>query len=502
VSLTRLEHKHVVFLVCVVGLFITVFDTTSAIVALPTIAHEFATDLPTAQWVIIANGLTIAALLVPVGRVADIIGMKRIYVLGALLLAVGALFAAWSTTIYGLIGARAFVGVGSAMTQGTAMAILIGSFEADDRARMLGLQLGAVGLGQIVGPSLGGWVTGTVGWRALFAITAVGMLVIAIASQRTLPRRESSPRLEQPFDYGGAVAFSTFLVCLLLTLTLGPGIGWLAPATLVLAAASLSCLALFIGVERRHAAPMMSLTLFRNAEFALGALAALVVFMGVASTRFLVPFFLQAVRGIPAAQVGLMIVPAAVVTAIAAPFAGNVADRFGVRLFANVGMGLAMLGFGTFAVLGVATPSWVVIGGLMLMSLGLAVFSPANSASILSAVGGGSHGVVAGFISLCRNSGNVIGIAFGTVIVTVTMASAGYPPSLAAVDPAADRGLLRAFTAGVDLAALALSALAFVVLVVIVAWSSRARARRSRGAVSPVTENAGRRRDRTPDPSV
>jgi MFS family permease len=262
------------------------------------------------------------------------------------------------------------------------------------------------------------------------------------------------------------------------------------------------CLALFIAVERRHAAPMMSLALFRNAEFALGALAALVVFMGVASTRFLVPFFLQSVRGIPAAQVGLMIVPAAVVTAIAAPFAGNVAERFGVRLFANVGMALAMLGFATFAVLGIATPSGVVIGGLMLMSLGLAVFSPANSASILNTVGDGSHGVVAGFISLCRNSGNVIGIAFGTVIVTLTMASTGYPPSLAAVDPAADRGLLGAFTAGVDLAALALSGIALLVLVVLVVWSSRARAPGSRGALSPVTENAARHRDRTPDPSV
>jgi EmrB/QacA subfamily drug resistance transporter len=502
VSLPRLEHKHVVFLVCVIGLFITVFDTTSAIVALPTIAHEFGTDLPTAQWVIIGNGLTIAALLVPIGRISDIVGRKRIYVLGALLLAIGALFAAWSSTIYGLIGARAFVGVGSAMTQGTAMAILIGSFEAKERARMLGLQLGAVGLGQIVGPSIGGWVTGTVGWRALFAITAVGMLVIAIASQRTLRRRAFRPQIERPFDYWGAVTFSTFLVGLLLTLTLGPGVGWLAPATLVGAGASLLLLALFVGVERRHAAPMMSLDLFRNAEFALGALAALVIFMGVASTRFLVPFFLQAVRGIPAAQVGLMIVPAAVVTAIAAPFAGTVADRFGVRLFANVGMGLAMLGFATFTLLEVATPSWLVVGGLMLMSLGLAVFSPANSASILNTVDDGSHGVVAGFISLCRNSGNVIGIAFGTVIVTLTMATKGYPPSLAAVDPAADRGLLTSFTAGVDRASLALSAIVLVVLAVLVVWSWQARGRRSGGAISPASGSDARRPDRTPDPSL
>jgi EmrB/QacA subfamily drug resistance transporter len=476
--LPRLDHKYLVFIVCVTGIFITVFDTTSSIVALPTIAHEFGTGLPTAQWVIIGNGLTIAALLVPVGRLSDLIGRKRIYVVGAILFAVGALFAARSSTIYGLIAARAFVGVGSAMTQGTAMVILVSNFEASERAKMLGLQIGAVGLGQIVGPSLGGLVTGTVGWRMLFAITAAAMLAIAITSQRTLRRRANRPKVVQPFDYHGALASSSLLVSLLLTLTLGPGLGWLAPATLGGAAAAVLLLVAFVAVERRNPAPMIDLALFRNAEFALGALAALVTFMGIASTRFLVPFFLQAVRGIPAAQVGILIVPAAVVTAIAAPFAGRFADRFGIRLFANVGMGITLLGFATFCLLDAGTPIWRVVAGLMLMSLGMSLFSGANSASMLNAVEEHSHGVAAGFVSLCRNSGNVIGIAFGTVIVTLTMGALGYPPTLAAVGPDANPGILRAFAAGVGYASTALCAIVIAVLAVLVTWSWRAHARR------------------------
>ena len=497
----RLDHKHLVFLVCVIGNFITVFDTTSSIVALPTIAHEFGTDLPTAQWVIIGNGLTIAALLVPVGRVSDLIGRKRIYVVGALLFAVGALFAAWAGTIYGLIGARVLVGIGSAMTQGTALAILVANFEPSDRAKMLGLSLGAVGLGQIVGPSVGGLVTGTVGWRMLFAITAAAMLAIAIVSQRTLRRRPQRPTLKEPFDYWGALAFSTFLVTLLLTLTLGPGRGWLEPATLAGAGGSVALLALFVAVERRNVAPMMNLGLFSNAEFALGALGALVTFMGIASTRFLVPFFLQAVRGIPAAQVGLLIVPAAVVTAVSAPFAGRLADRWGVRAFGNVGMAIAMLGFGTFTSLHTATPLWAVVAGLMLMSLGMSLFGTANSASMLNAVDVSSHGVAAGFVSLCRNSGNVVGIAFGTVIVTLTMGAEGYPPSLAAVDPAADPRILASFTAGVNVASTALTALVAVVLAILVAWSWRARGTADR-SLSPPSGNAAQLRDHTQDPSA
>jgi EmrB/QacA subfamily drug resistance transporter len=479
----RLEQKYAVFVVSIIGIFITVFDTSSSIVALPTIAREFGTDLPTAQWVIIGNGLTIAALLVPIGRLSDLVGRKRIYVVGALLFAVGALLAAASGSVYGLIGARMFVGIGSAMTQGTAMAILVGSFEANERAKMLGLQLGFVGLGSIVGPSLGGFLTGTVGWRMLFAITAVSMLAVAITAQRTLHRRGEQPRSTAPrgasYDYWGAVAFSGFLVSLLLTLTLGPNDGWLEPTTIAGGAGAVVLLAMFVVIERRHPAPMMDLRLFRNREFTFGALAAFTVFMGIASTRFLVPFFLQSVRGLDAATVGLLIVPAALVTAVAAPFAGRFADRFGVRTFTNVGMGVTALGFATFGTLHVATPIAAVVAGLMVMSLGMSLFSAANSASILNSVARSSHGVAAGFVSLCRNCGNVVGIAFGTVIVTITMGRAGFSPSLAAVDPAADPGVLAAFTAGVDEASTALALVTLVVLGVLLIWSRAERAKRS-----------------------
>src|SRR5690606_1409454 len=150
----------------------TVFDTSSAIVALPTIAAEFATDLPTAQWVILGNSLTIAALLVPLGRLSDSIGRKRCYVTGALVFAIGAAVAASAGGIYARIAARVLVGIGSAMTQSTATAILIGSFDVRERARVLGWQMSAVGLGAIAGPATGGLIVGVVGWRMLFAMTA------------------------------------------------------------------------------------------------------------------------------------------------------------------------------------------------------------------------------------------------------------------------------------------------------------------------------------------
>ena len=476
-----MEHRYKVFLVCTIGIFATVFDTSSSIVALPTIALEFGTDLPTAQWVILGNSLTIAALLVPMGRWSDLIGRKKIYVVGCLLFAFGALLASLSNTIYSLIGTRVVVGVGSAMTQSTAMAILVSNFDINERAKMLGLQLAGVGLGAIAGPAAGGLIVGTVGWRMLFAISAVAMLLIAVTSQRCLKRRAKRPDADgPPFDIAGATLFSSLLVAGLLTLTLGPQAGWTTPATLLGIGLFVMLLSAFIVVERRHPAPMLDLALFRNGAFTLGAIAALAVFMCVSATRFLAPFFLQAVKGFDPSGVGLLMMPAAIVTAIAAPFAGRLADTWGVHLFANIGFFIVIGGLSTFVLLATGTPTWALVAGLMILSLGMSVFSAPNSTSIINAVDSDSHGFASGFVNLCRNTGNVIGIAFGTAIVTLTMSSDGYPPSLSAVDPSADQGLFVSFTRGVNTAASALLMLAIPVLVVLVRWAWKNRRTTSR----------------------
>jgi len=477
-----LQHKFHAFLVCVTGIFVTVFDTSSSIVALPTIALQFGTDLPTAQWVILGNSLTIAALLVPLGRLSDTIGRKRIYVLGCCLFAVGAVLASVSSGIYTLIGARVLVGIGSSMTQSTAMAIMIGSYGVHERARVLGWQMTGVGLGAIVGPATGGLIVGTVGWRALFAMTAAAMIVIAIAGGLVLERRDTRRRLEGSFDAAGALLFSCLLIAALLALTLGPRYGWTEPRALINYALIVVFGAAFVAVERRSDAPLLDVSLFRVGAFGLGALSAVVAFMGVSATRFLAPFFFQGVKGIDPSGVGLLMMPAAVVTAVAGPFVGRFADRLGVRLFVNLGMSIALLGLLQFCLLEAESPVWLVVAALMTMALGLSTFSAPNSTSMLNAVDAHSHGFASGFVNLCRNTGNVIGIAFGTAFVTLTMASAGYPPSLDNVGPRADQGLLEAFTEGLSMAAAALLVLTFAVLVVLLVWTRR-RALRASQAV-------------------
>ena len=474
-----MEHRYRVFFVCTGGVFTTAFDASSSIVALPTIALQFGTDLPTAQWVVIGNSLAIAALLVPMGRLSDLVGRKRIYAVGCLLFATGSVLASLSDAVYGLIGSRVVVGLGSAMTQATAMAILVSNFDISERARLLGFQLGGVGLGAILGPAIGGLIVGTIGWRMLYALTAVAMLVIGVSAQTVLrPRSKRPERAEPAFDLAGAALFSCLLVAGLLTLTLGPRLGWTQPATLTGAALFSVLLVAFIVVEQRHPAPMLDLRLFKRSDFALGALAAVILFMGVSATRFLAPFFFQGVKGFDPAGVGLLMMPAAIVIAIGAPLIGRFADGFGVRRSANIGFFIVIVGLATFALVEADSPTWHVVVAMMISALGMSAFSAPNSAAILNSVDRADHGVAAGFVNLCRNTGNTIGIAFGTAMVTLTMSRAGFPPTLDAVDAAQGQGVLFAFTRGINSAATALIAICTVALGVLVVWTVRARSRR------------------------
>lgn len=472
----RLEHRYRVFAICVLGIFTSVFDTSAATVALPTIASDFGTGLPAVQWVIVGNSVTIAALLVPMGRLSDLVGRKRVHVVGCCLFTCGAAGAALAGSVLALILARVLVGTGAAMTQGTAMAIVAGHFDTRERARMFGLQTGAVGLGAIAGPAMGGLIVGTIGWRMLFAVTCVVMLGITIAAQRVL-EQPAKPRdaTRPPFDLAGAVLFAGTLVAGLLTLTLGPDNGWTEPATLAGAAAFAVLLVAFVRIEQHHAAPMLDLALFRNGAFALGALGVVVAFMGLSSMRFLTPFFLQGVKGFDPSSVGLLLMPAAVVTAVVSPVAGRVADRFGVRLLANTGFGVTILGLLVFARLAADTPTWAVVGGLMVIAFGMAIFSAPNSASVLNSVDESTHGVAAAFINLSRNLGNVVGIAFATAVVTLTMAASDFEPTLSAVEAAGEASVFAAFTTGVNLACATLMALSGVVLVLLAVSAARRR---------------------------
>ena len=432
------------------GMFASVSDHGSVVVALPSIADYFETDLPTTQWVVIGYGLTIAALLMPMGRLADMIGLKPVYIAGFGVFVFGGLVAGFSQDILVLILAKVLQGVGAAMTQGTGMAMVVSSFSEEERGKSLGLQMSIVGTGGVAGPALGGFLVSAFTWRAVFFGTvAMGILAIIVAAiildGRRYARRDGN---KSAFDWMGAALSTGALVAFLMGMTAGSRIGWTSPYIVGTMVGFVAMLGAFVLWELHTPEPMMDMRLFKRRLFSLGVAASYISFLGMSSVRFLMPFYLQAVLGYSPGQVGLIIVPAASCMIITGPLSGRLSDRYGWRIFNVGGLLVSVAGLFTLSTLRTDSSLALVMTGMILQSIGTGTFNAPNNSAILSTVEKRKLGVVSGFLNLVRNSGNVTSIALATAIATGVMASMGFLPTLAGVSETNDTGLLEAFTAG------------------------------------------------------
>ncbi len=457
------ERKYRVYITTLIGTFITVVDATASFVAVPTIALDLGIGLPVAQWVILGNMLAVTAVLVPIGRLSDLLGRKRLFVAGYAILGAGAVLSGTATDMAVLITGRVIRGFGAALTQATSIPIVVSVFSVGERGRVLGGQMGVVGVGTVLGPVVGGLIVGLLGWRAIYWVTAAIAVAVALLGARVLKRRKA--RSATPlarFDVGGALLSTAFLVVFLVALSNGSRLGWCDPGVLLALLGSAALAAALWWQERRAADPILNVRLFRLRDFSVGLTSAVVAFTASAGAYFLLPFYLQMVQGVRPELLGLLLTPAGVVTALASPVMGHIADRVGHRRIATLGVALNGAGLLCLSQLGVATSLiWAVLL-FMVLSLGIASFHAPNSSAILAAVDDNAHGVASGFINLARNLGNVIGIAAGTAIVSATMAARGLPPTFAAVTGQGDAALLEGFVAGFNRATLLLGALCVV----------------------------------------
>jgi EmrB/QacA subfamily drug resistance transporter len=444
------------------GTFTSVVDHGSLNVALPTIASHFDTDLPTVQWVVVGYALTISALLLPMGRLSDIVGRKPVYVAGFALFVTGAVLAGLSTHMVTLILSRVLQGCGAAMTQGTGMAIVTSAFSREERGKALGSHLSVVGSGSITGPALGGVLVSNLGWQWVFFVNAAAALAAIAVAVVVLDRTRFVQRdRRDSFDWPGAALSTGVLVSFLSGMTSGPRMGWESPAVVLGLSGAAVLLAAFIWWELRAHNPMLDLRWFRVRLFSMGVSAGFIGFMGSSSLLFLMPFYLQTVAGYSPAKVGLIMMPSALSFIILGPLSGRLSDRYGFRRFNIAGLMLISGSLFLLSRVTETTPLPVVMLGMVLNSSGMGMFNSPNNSSILSTVELSSYGVVSALLNLVRNAANVTSIAISTAIVTSTMASMGQPASLDAVADAP-----HAFVSGVRTALLALGC---VVLVGVVA---------------------------------
>ena len=446
------EYKYWAFGAVAIGMFASVVDHGSVNVALPTIAGHFGSDFATVQWVTIGYALTISALLLPMGRLSDLIGPKRVYIIGSLIFVLGAAVAGSSSSLTTLIAARIFQGCGAAMTQGTGMAIVIAAFPANERGKAIGLIMTMVGTGAIAGPAVGGFLVDAMGWRSVLLVNVPMVLLgVAVSMAILVDSRDAQTAQdgqERKFDWLGALLSTGALVTLLLALTNGHTSGWMSPTMLVFITSAVIMLATFIWWELRITAPLLDLRLFKRKVFSLGVSAHFMLFLGSSAAMFLTPFYLQQVLGFAPRESGLILVPNAACMALLGPLSGHLSDRYGWRRFTVGGLVLSTTALFLLSRLTESSSLAQVMPALMLQSAGMGIFYSPSSSSILSAVERERYGVLVGFLNLIRNGANVTSVAMAAAIVTASMGSMGYEPSLDAVRGGGSSGVGFAFTVG------------------------------------------------------
>ena len=421
-----------------VGIFMSVIDHGSAAVALPSIASHFGADLPAVQWVVVGYSLTVSVLLLPMGRLSDMMDRKKVYIIGFTIYTISAALAGFSNTLTMLIMARVLQGIGSAMVQANMTVMLLSIFPANERGKALGYQTSVVGTGAIVGPALGGFLVSALGWRAVFLVNIpVGIIVITAAmvildKSRFNLETQAGQRLR--FDWLGAVLSGGALLALLLAISNGNQAGWGSPSIIAGLLASVALLAGFIWWELNTSSPMLELRLFKRKLVALGVSAGWLSFLGLTSGMFMMPFYLQKVQGYSPGESGLIVIFSAGSMAIVGPISGRLSDRYGWRMFKVIGMGLAATAVFIFAfTLTDHSPLGLIIPVLILQSCGFSLFNTPNNSSILSAVERSRYGIVLALTHLTRNSASVAGVAVATAIVVATMGSVGAGSTLDAV---------------------------------------------------------------------
>ena len=449
-----------------VGTFMAVASNSGIIIALPSIASYYHADLPAVQWVILGETLTVSALLLPMGRLSDMVGRKRVYIAGFAVFIAAAGMAGLANDLQLLILAKVLQGSGSAMIQANGAAMIISVFPGGERGKALGSHSSVVGTGAIIGPALGGFLVSGFGWRWVFLINVpVGLVAILLSSIILDPRRflpGARSERHPSFDWMGSVLSAGALLTILLALTMANRIGWGSWPIVAGLLLFIGLLAAFIWWELRTGSPMLDLTLFKRKLIAMGMAAGWLTFLGMAAARFMMAIYFQSVLGFSPMEAGLIIIPAAIVMTFMGPISGRLSDRFGWRTFTVAGLAMTSTALFLFATT-LRTDSPVILPMLimMLQSCGNGLFSTPNNSSILSAVDRSRYGIVSALRPLTRNSANITSIAVSTAIIVGTMAMIGAEPSLDAVsnDP-------RAFVAGLHSAFTVLGAMAVLAMLI------------------------------------
>ncbi|MFH2127745.1 MAG: MFS transporter [Pseudomonadota bacterium] len=390
------------------SVFMGTMDISIVVIALPTLMHELKASLATIEWVVVSYALVITSLMLGVGRLGDMFGKKRVYLLGILVFGAGSALCGLATSAWSLIVFRGVQAIGAVMMQALGMGIITEIFPAAQRGRVMGIMGTAVSLGLAVGHPLGGLLVGTVGWRAIFFVNLPVCLLSLYMVSRYVPGDNNGSGSER-FDSLGALILFLALICYALGMTLGQHHGFASGLSPLLFGGAILGVALFLWVEAHSKEPMMPLSLFKDPQFGLGLLMGWIAFL-ILGGVFIIPIYLQVAEGYSPQQTGFLMLVVPLSMGAVSPLAGWCADRFGARVVSLIGLLLLVGGCLTLSGITLHISVLEYVMRVLPLGLGLGLFQAPNTSSIMGRAPRHRLGVSSGLVSLSRTLGNTSGV--------------------------------------------------------------------------------------------
>ncbi|WP_280402905.1 MFS transporter [Nocardia carnea] len=405
-------------LLCTVA-FLDFADGSIVNVALPTIQRELGMSVPTLQWVTSGYLLTYGGLLLLGGRLADLLGRRRILSAGTVIIGLSSAVGGLADSSGLLIAARSAQGIGASLMLPAALSILTTSFrEGADRHTAVGIWGGTAGLASAAGVFLGGVITEGPGWRWVFYVNAPVCVLVLVAIPFLIENDRRS-RVGRSFDVLGTVLATAGLMTLVFGLVKAPEYGWDDMRTITALAAAAALLAAFVANERSHTDPLVPLSIFGIRGLAAANLTHLVIAAGMLSMFFFVTLYMQTVLGYGEFESGLAYLPVSFTIGAAAGLATKFFTRTGTRIFTVAGS--LLCGIGVLLLSGIsADGSYVsdLLPGMLIMSVGAGGVFVANTTAANAGVPADRAGLAAALLNTGQQLGGALGLAVLTAIAT------------------------------------------------------------------------------------
>src|SRR4051795_8941726 len=416
------EHEHYKWwaLSCTsLGMLLATINSGTLIIALPDLEKSLGTTLLQLVWVILAYMIASTVLVLTAGRLSDLFGRKRAYVLGFLLFGLASLGAGFASGGTELILWRVLQGIGGAFLFAKAGAIVTDAFPKEELGLAMGTNTMVAAVGLVIGPVLGGALV-SISWHWVFWFNVPFALLGSLWAFSIL-RELARPDRVRGFDLPGVLTFVIGLTGFVYGLSRAGLNGWSDPQTIGGIVVGAIFLPLFVFIELHHRAPMLDLSIFKNRLFSAATAAAFINGLSRFALLFLFVFYFQGVKGDDPIKAGIELAPMAIGMLIASPLAGIWADRRGSRTLAALGMFVGAVALAGMTTLGVHSPYWQAALWLFIVGVGSGMFNSPNTAAMMGTVPVHRRGIAAGVRTMLQNTGAVLSIAFVLAIVTAAV---------------------------------------------------------------------------------